>query len=121
MKILIGYYCGLALLVLGTLMAGLAHCSDKPPVYQDNPYTYKMGSVTSVAYVDGGLVVRLQPTATYTIFTEDILFCGERPLDLFIGKRNPVVLTYETRAHKTVQGIGCHELKRVDEMKGQGE
>jgi hypothetical protein len=62
----------------------------------------------------------LQPTGTYQLFTEDVLLC-KQPVEMFIGKKNPMVITYETRAHKTVQGIGCHELKRVDELKGDND
>jgi hypothetical protein len=60
--------------------------------------------------------VRIQPLATYSLFTEDILLCGV-PADKFIGKSNPLVLTYKTKASRLVQGIGCHDLVRVDEMK----
>ena len=129
---LIMWYCVLALVVFGTIVVKLAQGVDKKcwlpegckvptqPVYQDNPYTYKAGNIVSGALVDDGnaIAVRIQPTSTYTLFTEDILLCSSiATLDLFLNKRNPVVLTYETKAHKTVQGVGCHDLKRVDELR----
>lgn len=88
--------------------------------YVGNPYTYKEATVTAVAYVGSknhtGIVVRLQPRGTYSLFTEDILFCGA-PVEMFIGKQNPMVLTYETVAHSSVEEIGCHRLVSVDEVK----
>ena len=83
--------------------------------YQDNPYTYKAGSVVNAEYVDGGVVIRVQPLGTYELFTEDILFCGEI-LGRFSGKHNPLLLTYKIKASHLVQGIGCHDLVRVDEL-----
>jgi hypothetical protein len=86
--------------------------------YQDNPYTYKAGSVSAVSEVDDAIVIRIQPLATYSIFTEDILFCDAKKVELLgTGKHNPVLLTYKTKASHLVQGIGCHDLVRVDEFK----
>jgi hypothetical protein len=132
LKLIMGY-CVLALTVFGTLVVGLANGSDKQcwlpegckavtqPVYQDNPYTYKAGAITTVSRVDGALVVRMQPTGTYALFTEDIMLCdyvnGGDIVNAFIGKKNPMVLTYGTQAHRTVQGVGCHQLVRVDELR----
>ncbi len=88
--------------------------------YTGNPYTYKEGAVRAVAYVGTGhhtgIVVRLQPRATYSLFTEEILFCGS-PVEMFEGKQNPMVLTYETVTHTSVEEIGCHRLVSVDEVK----
>jgi hypothetical protein len=114
-----------AVISLGLLLAQLAHGSTKEQKtcwlpegcviqYQDNPFTYKVGSWSLVGVVDKNIVLRVQPLATYSLFTEDILFCGQP--DLFEGKKNPLVLTYKTRASHAVQGIGCHDLIRVDEM-----
>jgi hypothetical protein len=86
--------------------------------FTENPYTYKVGALTNASIIgdNEGVVVRIQPLATYSLFTEDLLLCGV-PADMFLNKGNPLVLTYKTKASKTVQGIGCHELVRVDEMK----
>jgi len=120
--------------VLGTvlfLLATMANCTDKQcfipegcakpitePVYDHNPYTYEVGNVIAVAYVDGALVLRMQPLATFSLYTEELLLCGQ-PVEMFQGKVNPMVLTYTTQAHRTVRSIGCHELKRVDELKAK--
>ena len=85
-------------------------------MFLDNPNTYRAGAVTSVAYVHDGLVVRIQPIGTYSLFTEDILFCGASP-DMFLNKSNPMVLTYRTKASRMVDGIGCHELINVSSLK----
>ncbi len=86
--------------------------------YTENPFTYKVGKVYAVGYVDDSITLRVQPLATYGLFTEDILICDrDRILSMFQGKRNPLILTYKVRAARAVQGIGCHDLVRVDEMK----
>ena len=86
--------------------------------YQDNPYTYKVGKVQGVGTPDTAIVLRVQPLATYSLFTEDILFCDrEKVMRMFVGKRNPFILTYKTQASRLIQGIGCHDLVRVDEMR----
>jgi hypothetical protein len=87
------------------------------PMYMDNPFTYKAGAITTASYVaEGkGIAVRIQPIGTYGLFTEDILFCGE-PVAMFQNKTNPMVLTYRTKASRTIEGVGCHELIRVDSM-----
>jgi hypothetical protein len=86
--------------------------------YQDNPYMYKAGAVIAGYAVDNGkaLVLRIQPIGTYSLFTEDILICNY-PIEMLASKMNPMVLTYRTRASKMIQGIGCHELVHVDELK----
>lgn len=83
----------------------------------DNPLTYKEGSVSAATYVkDNALVVRIQPRGTFSLFTEDILLCPGAA-DKLSTKHNPLVLVYETQAHRVVEGVGCHELKFVDEIK----
>jgi hypothetical protein len=127
-----GYAIGVALALAVLFIATYAHCSTTPKKsdttcwlpegcvtqYQDNPYTYKAGTVSTVGAPDDAIVIRIQPLATYSLFTEDILFCdADRVALLGSGKHNPVLLTYKTRASHMVQGIGCHDLVRVDEFK----
>lgn len=85
--------------------------------YQDNPNTYKAGKVEVVGIIDDSINFRLQPLATYSLFTEDILFCDKQQLaEKFAGKRNPLLLTYKTKTSRLVRGVGCHELVRVDAL-----
>ena len=87
-------------------------------VPQDNPFTYKVGKVIGVGTPDNAVVLRVQPLATYSLYTEDILFCDRKKVvSMFVGKRNPFILTYKTQASRLVQGVGCHYLVRVDEMR----
>lgn len=115
----------LAILLLSVTVSAAAttkhhDSSIGAPMYQDNPFTYLEGSFTNIEYVGtadhSGLVIRIQPRGTYMLFTEDILFCGSS-VEKFFGKSNPMVLTYETVAHTTVEGLGCHRLISVDEVK----
>src|ERR1039458_6581246 len=109
------------------LLASAAHATTKPQKtcwlpegcvvqYQTNPFTSKAGTVAVSGLVDDAVVLRIQPLATYSLFTEDILLCNREKVEqLFTNKRNPVLLTYKTQASRIVQGVGCHELVRVDE------
>lgn len=85
--------------------------------YVDNPFTYKEGAVQQGFDIQNGraMVLRVQPTGTYHLFTEDLLFCGS-PRYLLEGKHNPMVLTYETVEHRTIEGVGCHNLVSVHEV-----
>ena len=123
-------------IVLGTLLGMLAllmtlavagHCSavgkhkDSIGVVmeQTNPNSFIAGDVTNVEYAgteqNYGMVVRVQPLKTYTLYTDELFFCGN-PQELFAGHHNPMVLVYETQSHHTVEGIGCHDLKAVRDV-----
>jgi hypothetical protein len=87
-------------------------------IYQDNPFTYKAGAIVKGVDVDegAGLNLEIQSVGTYSLFTEWVLLCGS-PVDALNGKKNPMVIAYETVAHRTVEGIGCHNLVKVYEIK----
>ena len=110
----------LVLLYAGCATALVAkhHNSLGTVSYETNPWTYKVGAVITGFDIDDskGLVLRIQPLGTYNLFSEDILFC-HNPLDKLEGLHNPIALTYETVTHRTVRGVGCHELLRADEVK----
>ena len=93
------------------------------PMYSENPLMYQAGSLSTgpdaASVVDGNLNLRIRPMDTYMLFDESILFCGT-PTDKFDGVTEPMVLTYERKAHRTVRGLGCHELVRVDSIKPKG-
>ena len=107
--------------------ATLGHCavSGRAPssignvVYQENPLTYKAGNLTDYAFIGKtGLVLTIQPVGTYSLFQESILVCNSKETgDLITGKKNPMVFAYKTRASRLVEGVGCHELVRVYEIK----
>ena len=113
-----------------TLLTCAGHCSVSTKrsnafgavTYTNNPYTYLAGSVESAFDIEDekALVVRIQPISTYMLFSSDILLCGY-PLNMFVDKSNPVILVYETQAHRLVEGIGCHNLVSVREVKPEKE
>lgn len=90
--------------------------------YEQNPLMYLAGSLSqsgdAVSQVEGNLNLRINPLGTYMLYDESILFCG-RPIDKFQGIEEPFVLTYERVAHRMVDGVGCHELIRVDHLVGK--
>lgn len=117
---------GLAMIMMGCPFAHGAiavkhHNSLGVVQYEDNPYTYLEGSIVSGAFIeDRALNLRVQPRATYALFTQDVLFCDiDEVAARMNGKSNPVVLVYETVAHRTIEGVGCHELIAVDEVKSE--
>jgi hypothetical protein len=88
-------------------------------MYMDNPMSYVAGLVTAIAYVDEGkgIVVRVQPIGTYSLYTDEKLFCNPGAVEKFKNVGNPMVLTYRTKASRLIEGIGCHELVSVDGLK----
>ena len=114
----------LALFIAIAFMVTLGHASpakERPnslgaPQFFDNPYTYLFGLPIEGKYVDGNLNLRVQPYATAELFDESVLFCGDVAV-AFEGRKGPLVITYRTQAGHMVQGIGCHELVSVFEVK----
>jgi hypothetical protein len=118
-------------LVWGTLITGVlllsqfGHCSTTSSrenslgtiSYKSNPLMYLAASLSTngnaVDEIDGNLNLRLKPVGTYMLYDESILFCGY-PTDKFEGVKEPFLLTYERVSHHNVQGVGCHNLVRVD-------
>ena len=86
-----------------------------------NPNRYLLASIIEGAIIRGNTDsdhytnIRFQPYNTMSLYDETILFCGDQSA-WFNGKRGPVVVTYETRAHKMFKGIACHELDSVFEV-----
>jgi hypothetical protein len=91
--------------------------------YDSNPMVYVAGNVVDVSSIESALNLRFQPLATYALYDQNILLCRTDLITTkFQGKHNPLVLTYERQAHRTVNGVGCHELVRVDNLEsGKGE
>jgi hypothetical protein len=86
--------------------------------YQTNPFTYFEGSISNTSLVGTGVNLRLQPRGVYSLFTQEILLCDyDNVAEKFAGKQGLLVLTYETVAHRSIEGIGCHDLHSVDEVK----
>jgi hypothetical protein len=120
-------YWSLVLILLVSLFAATAHCTvtAKQPnglgtlSYQTNPYVYEaVLDIAQADSVDGNLNLRVKPLGTYMLYDDTILLCGaQATIDKFEGKGMPFVMTYERRSHHLVNGVGCHELVRVDEIK----
>ena len=86
---------------------------------QDNPNMYLAGRVIDVSPVGDGVNLRFQPRGTYGLFSESVLLCDIRDaVEQFHDKGDVVVLTYERQAHRTIEGVGCHDLKFVDKISG---
>jgi len=84
-----------------------------------NPNTYTLALPLAASVMDGATSVRFQPFATAALYDETVLFCGDDVPEQFAGTRGPVVIIYETRAHKMFHGVACHTLKAVFEVKGR--
>lgn len=121
----------LVLLFLAMVLCGITlgraattskqHNSLGAITYQTNPYEYiVIDKVLDVQNIDGNLNLRVHPIWTYMLFDQTILFCG-LPVDKFRGIAEPFAVTYERQAHRSVQGIGCHDILKVDAVKVAGE
>jgi hypothetical protein len=111
------------LFVLSMLTFGHCDITKKIPnslgvseVYQ-NPYAYLLAMPIEGQLLDGGKYtnIRFWPYATPALYEETILFCGDVSEHF---SREPIVVTYEKRAHQTYQGIACHNLIGAISLKG---
>lgn len=86
----------------------------------NNPNIYMFGSVAGGSVIQGGshggTNVRFQPAHSFALYTEDILFCGQRGVEFNAAAGGPVVVTYKRQAHEMIDGIGCHELVSIDKV-----
>lgn len=108
-----------SLLALASLVSGEPTANRKnslgvTEVYH-NPYTYLVAIPIDGHEIDGGYNIRFWPFSTPLLYDETVFFCsiGSK----FDDKTGPLVIVYETRAHHMHDGIGCHELKAVLELK----
>ena len=86
------------------------------PEEMHNSYTYLLGLPIDGQILDGkDTNIRFWPYGTPALFDQTILFCGIT--DAFNGKTGPVVVTYRTQASRVYQGVPCHDLKSVFEIK----
>src|SRR5208282_2186956 len=60
--------------------------------------------------------IRFSPLATAALYDETVLFCGD-VTPMFKDKQGTVALVYRTQASGKFQGIGCHDLLGVYEIK----
>jgi hypothetical protein len=88
--------------------------SGVPQGYQDNPYEYRFGRITDVAFpLQNGKIItnfRFSPVGTYEMFTEQIPLCGDQRKLLDFGPSDVVVVTMTRRMTRRY----CHELLRID-------
>ena len=61
--------------------------------------------------------LRIQPSYTDLLNDVELLLCGDWAEQLQPLMGRPLVITYEREAHQMIQGIACHELVSVDEVK----
>ncbi len=89
-------------------------------MYDKNPNIYEAGEILDYTIIgkNEALNLRVQPLATYALYSDEILFCGV-PADKLDGHENPMVLIYERVSHRMIDGIGCHELVSVKDIKGE--
>jgi hypothetical protein len=117
---------GFGAVIVLLILSGLGHCATTHTshnslgtiAYQENPYNYIVASAKDAKVVAEGKAtsLRLQPMYTYALYDEQLLLCGDES-DRLNGTSQPMVLTYERRAHRVVEGIACHELIGVNELK----
>lgn len=68
-----------------------------------------------------GINLRLHPKYTYGLFDEDIMFCGN-VVGMFDEKTAKYqALTYRRQASRLIDGVPCHQLIAVDDVKDTQE
>lgn len=86
----------------------------------ENPYMYSVGVITAAVIVGQHrkiTVIRVAPMYNFFLYTEEIAFCGDVG-EVFYGTGKKIsVITYNRVAHEAFEGVGCHTLKAVDEVK----
>ena len=123
----------LLLVGLMVLLAVTGHCAitqqagSKNSIgyepYYTNPYIYLYGSIASgQLFKDGDrvfTVIVFQPSHTFQLYVEEVLFCGNESAAFNGEAGKPLVVTYERVAHTRTNGTGCHMLESVDEVKSK--
>lgn len=86
--------------------------------YESNPYNYVAGTIVEGEVLEDGkaTVLRIQPAYTYELYDESLFLCGDQS-DKLDGKNPLMILTYEKLAHRIVDGVACHNLVGVNEIK----
>jgi CRISPR/Cas system CMR-associated protein Cmr5 small subunit len=132
-KIIVYSGFGLIILFLVLICVAIANADTKSHknstgavISYTNPNIYISGNIISGSLIESGdkrfLNIRIQPSHTFTLYTEEVLLCqADTILNKFVGKSNPIVLTYERVAHDSIQQIGCHNLIGVSEIKTENE
>jgi hypothetical protein len=123
-RVLLTYVCGIALCL--ALLVASGHCAIDTKhhdnslgvlQYQINPFSYiGVNDIAEATNIEGNLNLRVKPIGTYMLFDQIVLLCG-LPIERFQEVGRPFIMTYERQSHRMVEGIGCHELVRVDEIK----
>ena len=84
-------------------------------IYRENPNQYLEGSIVSGdIHKDGKRLfttIRFSPAHTYSLFTDDVTFCGNQA-DMFDGMTGDIVVTYSKVMHQT----WCFDLYSVHKV-----
>jgi len=132
LAILAALMLGALWLVVLTLSEGQAHGASIGGTKHDNslgvvveysnPYSYLFGNIVSVPQNPNRVerdskgrvatILTVQPAFTFELYTEEVVFCGNRASD-FREMVGPIVIVYKRVAHEQVSGVACHELEGV--------
>lgn len=116
-------------MVAAVMMGSLAARADSPTSRprlisvtgsEQNPYSYIYGSVAKGNLIQDGrgrfaTNVTFQPRYASEVFSESVLFCGNRAT-AFNGLDGPVVVTYKRIPHQMLRGVPCFDLVSVDRV-----
>ncbi len=96
------------------------HSDPVSKTYDPTPPNYLYGSVVEKNLIRDekgkyATNITFQPRYVSELFTESVLFCGNRS-DAFDGLEGPVVVTYGRVAHTMVRDVPCFDLVSVDRV-----
>jgi hypothetical protein len=115
----------LSFLVLAAVLIATGHASTTQnhsnslgvsEIYT-NPNRYLLALPVEGQILEGYTNIRFKPYATYALYDETVLFCGD-VTSFFEGKQGVLVITYRARSSRMYKGIGCHEMISVFALKG---
>jgi hypothetical protein len=92
-------------------------------IFDHNPNQYMYGSIAGGNVIGDNedhlfTNVRFQPSHTFMLYNETILFCGNQA-DKFANMGGPIVVTYRSVSHQMYKGIACHDLISVDRVESK--
>jgi hypothetical protein len=123
-KVVVGFLIlALIFVITAAIMIGTGHAEpshnrkNSLGVLQtwNNPYTYLLALPVEGKQVEGGFTVRFWDFGMPELIDHTVFFCDIS--DKFDGKKGVLVVVYETQAHRKANGLGCHYIKYVGEVK----
>jgi hypothetical protein len=117
----------LTFMLIAAVLIATGHASTTRPrpntlgvaQFYDNPYAYLLALPVDGQVLEGKYTnIRFAPYAAPDLFVQSILFCGD-VTPMFDGKTGVLAVTYRAQASRLYQGVACHEILSVFQVKAK--